>query len=101
MMALVLPYFYTWRKRNAERYDELLVALREMSISRAAIEALSNEKAATPLYRLPTTICDIALPKLIGEGILSDLEVIAVLDYLARVHALNDGLQRVSLAQAA
>src|SRR4051812_16879789 len=100
-MALVLPFFNNWRKRNAERYDELVAALGEINISRAAVDAIRIERAAAPLYRLPTTISDIALPKLIGEGILSDLEVIAVIDYLARVHALNDGLQRASVAQAA
>ena len=100
-MALVAPFFYNWRQRNTERYGELLAALREMNILREAIDAISIEKAATPLYRMPTTISDVALPKLIGEGMLSDLEAIAIIDYLARVHELNDCLLRASVAQAA
>jgi hypothetical protein len=101
VVALVVPLFYNWRKRSTERYGELVAALRELNISREAIDALSIEKAAMPLYRLPTTISDVALPKLIGDGMLSDLEAIAIIDYLARVHELNNCLQRASVAQAA
>ena len=54
-----------------------------------------------PLYQLPLTMFERALPKLIGEGLLAGEEVSGLVEYVMRAAELNRGLAlAVSVAAA-
>jgi hypothetical protein len=55
---------------------------------------------AAPLYRLPISITEHALPKLIGDGVLDGNEVYALVEFVNRIEEMNRGLDRAGNAHA-
>jgi hypothetical protein len=73
----------------------------ELFITVSALAALKRDNVAAPLYRLPIAMFSRAVPKLVGEGLLSIDEVGALVEYVNRVEELNRGLDRAGAAHAA
>ena len=46
------------------------------------------------MYRLPLTMFERGLPKLIGEGLLTTNEISGLVEYIMRAEELNRGLDR-------
>jgi len=93
-----------WTRRK-ERAGEVLAMTVEMYHARIAMEALPKPDVdgrivLAPLYHLPLTMFERALPKLIGEGLLTDNEVSALVEYVMRAEELNRGLDLATTAVA-
>jgi hypothetical protein len=62
---------------------------------------LRTDGVRAPLYRMPLRMFELSLPKLIGEGLLADKHVSALVEYVWRVEELNRGLDNAAGAAAA
>jgi hypothetical protein len=89
------------RSRRIERRGEIAAMLAEVERSRICIEALLNEGVMAPLYRLPVDNFKRALPKLLGDGSLTPVEIVVLVDFENRIEELNRGLERAGEAAAA
>jgi len=91
-----------WARRT-ERLGELAAMRAEMFQAHLCMNAIRGTDliVAAPLYRLPQLIFKVALPKLIGEGKLTQTEVRALLEYVMRIDELNRGLDRAGDAATA
>lgn len=90
----------SWRRR-IERRGEVTGMLSELLRVRVQLHALLHDNVAAPLYRLPVAMTAHVLPKLIGDGVLSDNEVYALIEWVNRIEELNRGLERAGAAHAA
>src|ERR1700733_10500244 len=65
------------------------------------VRALIDGGIMAPLYRLPIFMTSQALPKLIGDGMLDENEVYALIEWVNRIEESNRGLGRAGDAHAA
>lgn len=68
--------------------------------ARSRIASLTLQTIQAPLYRLPTTIFKLALPKLIGDGHLRPPEIDLLVEFVNRIDELNRGLERAGEAHS-
>jgi hypothetical protein len=100
LIGSCVPLYVTWRARWIEREGELVAMRDEMGLARWAAEELINNRQTTiPGYHPPLTMIERALPKLIGDGLLTDEEIRGLVEYVARADGLNRGLDRVGQIQ--
>jgi hypothetical protein len=93
-----IPLRWARSQRRTERLGELLGMRSEMQQAQVCIEALLNDGVPAPLYHLPLSVFRVALPKLIGDGLLRPFEVSALVEYLNGADELNRGLDRAGEA---
>jgi hypothetical protein len=76
----------------------------EMYHARIAMNALRDTTkqpiVMAPLYHLPLTMFERALQKLIGEKLLDENEIAALVEYVMRAEELNRGLDLATSAEA-
>jgi hypothetical protein len=89
-----VPLAWTFAQRRRERHGEIDAMHIELLSTRDALVELRKRGILAPLYHLPVAICQQALPKLIGDGVLSFNEVGALVQYVNSVEELNRGLER-------
>ena len=65
------------------------------------VRALIDAGIMAPHHRLPIFITSQALPKLIGDGMLDENEVYALIEWVNRIEESNRGLGRAGDAHAA
>ncbi len=97
-----IPLFWSWRMRRVERRGEIIAMAVEMYHARINMNDLlvGDSDVLAPLYQLPLTMVERALPKLIGEGLLEDNEISGLVEYVMRAQELNRSLQRAGDAAA-
>jgi hypothetical protein len=95
-----VPLAWYWLSRRKERRGELIAMQAEMYHAQQAMRTLMTAGIAAPLYQLPLTTFERALPKLIGDGKLSPNEIAALVEYVMRAEELNRGLDRAVDAAA-
>jgi hypothetical protein len=101
ILASAIPTAVEWWRRRVERRGELIAMSAEYYLAARALHALETENVQAPLYRIPLTMFEHALPKLIGEGSLKTGEIAVLIEYVNRIEELNRGLGRASAAHAA
>lgn len=94
LIGSCVPLLWALCMRRRERRGELMAMQVEMYHARRAMTMLQNDGVLAPLYHLPLGAFNRALPKLIGEGVLSPNEVAALVEYAMRAEELNRGLER-------
>jgi hypothetical protein len=62
-------------------------------------ETYEADKIPAPLYRLPTVTYSSSLPALLGDGVVSESEVRALIAFFSEVETLNRGLDLVQAAR--
>jgi hypothetical protein len=97
--AAITFWWASWR-RSTERRGEVTAMAVEMYHARRLIGALAADHISAPLYRLPMDMFERHLPKLVGDGVLTDNEVAALVEYVMRAEELNRGFERASAAAA-
>jgi hypothetical protein len=95
-----IPLWWSWWRRWVERNGEITAMHVELFRVSLILRELIAAGMTAPLYRLPITITQRALPKLIGDGVLDGSEVYALVEYVNRVEELNRGLDRAGNAHA-
>jgi hypothetical protein len=100
LVGSAVPLFSAWNSRRVERRGEISAMQVEMYHANLAMQALISEDDQAPTFRIPLTMFELALPKLIGEGRLTDSETSALVEYVARMEELNRGLDRAGQAAA-
>jgi hypothetical protein len=102
LIGSCVPLLWSAWARRKERRGELIAMQAEMYHARRAMTALSAARpiVLAPLYHLPLTIFERALPKLIGEGLLTENEISGLVEYVMRAEELNRGLDLASAAAA-
>ncbi len=90
----------SWRARNVERRGDLTAMQVELYHAYRNMNALLTQDIAAPLYRMPLTFFEQALPKLIGEGRLTADEISGLVEYVMRAEELNRGLDGAAAAGA-
>jgi hypothetical protein len=100
LIGSCIPLLWGWWTRRIERKGELVAMQVKMYHARRAMIALPSTRplVLAPLYHLALTMFERALPKLMGEGKLSENELSALVEYVMRAEELNRGLE---LARAA
>jgi hypothetical protein len=99
-----VPLWSATSRRREESLGEIAAMHVEFHLTHIALTELLEPAAQTvlaPLYRLPITICKQALPKLIGDNVLTQAEVATLIEYVNRVEEINRGLERAGEAHAA
>jgi hypothetical protein len=88
--------------RTTERLGELNAMAAELYHAWTAMKALTETRplVLAPLYHLPLTTFERALPKLIGEASLTDNEIAGLIEYVMRAEELNRGLDLASTVAA-
>jgi hypothetical protein len=103
LVGACIPLGRAWWQRRIERRGEITAMLEELRLAGDMMDALPHPKrddegrevlVTAPLYRLPLTFFELALPKLIGEGRLDEWEMHGLVEYVTRAEELNRGLQR-------
>jgi hypothetical protein len=98
VLGSCIPLVWTSRQRRLERIGELVGMQVELRLQQMDMDALLNDPVQSPLYRLPVSIFERALPKLIGEKKLTVNEISLLVEYVNRVDELNRGLDRAAEA---
>jgi hypothetical protein len=93
-----IPLGWSAWQRHRERRGEILAMQVELRLAGLDMSALLEDKVAAPLYRLPLSMFERALPKLIGERILTLNEIGLLVEYVNRAEELNRGLDRAAEA---
>lgn len=93
-----IPLMSARKGRRIERRGEISAIQVELYHARLSMQSLLTEDIAAPLYRLPLDTFERALPKLIGEGALSNDETAVLIEYVMRIEELNRGLERAGQA---
>lgn len=101
LIGSLVPYFITRRSRAVERHGELAAMWAELYHAHRAMRHLRTDGIKAPLYRMPLSMFELAVPKLIGEGLLTDDQVSGLVEYLWRIEELNRGLDNAAAAAAA
>jgi hypothetical protein len=101
LLATVIPFWREWKRRRVERRGEIDSMFVELRLADLALGELRTRDVGAPLYRLPITMFERAVPKLVGEGLLSLNEHAALIEYINRIEELNRGLDRAGAAHAA
>ena len=96
-----IPLAWSLWRRRVERRGEITGMLAEVLRIQIQIRALIDAGVMAPLYRLPIFMTGQALPKLIGDGMLDENEVYALIEWVNRIEELNRGLGRAGDAHAA
>jgi hypothetical protein len=96
-----IPLGWAARARRIERKGEVLGMQVEMFHGWRAMNALRSDQIMAPLYRLPLTMFERALPKLVGERKLTKEETAALIEYVIRAEEINRGLERAGAAHMA
>ncbi len=94
VLGLIVPLVSARYLRRVERRGEVIAMLVEMTETRARLITYTTQNIMAPLYRLPTSILKIALPKLIGAGPLTNREIDTLIQYFNKVDEINRGLDR-------
>lgn len=96
-----VPLAWTAYRRRVERRGEVEAVVCEVRICSDCMLALLRDGIMAPLYRLPYGALARALPKLVGDGVLTLNETGALVTYLAKLEEINRGLDRSGQAHAA
>jgi hypothetical protein len=96
-----VPIWWSSRLRRIERLGEITAMISEASSAGMRMKALIRGQVKAPLYRLPSAISKHALPKLIGDGKLSDAEIDLLVEFSNKIDEINRGLERAGAAHAA
>jgi hypothetical protein len=89
-----IPLGWAALLRRRERAGEIQAMQVEMYDAKRSMAALRKENISAPLYRLPLTMFERGLPKLVGEGLLTLNEIAGLIEYVMRSEELNRGLDR-------
>jgi hypothetical protein len=95
LIGSCVPLVWAWWVRRTERLGEIRAMQVEMYHAHCSMKELRTTKdpvILAPLYQLPLTMFERALPKLIGEGLLAGEEVSGLVEYVMRAEELNRGL---------
>jgi hypothetical protein len=95
-----IPLWWSRRLRRIERRGEIIAMHVELFRVFLTLRELIAAGIAAPLYRLPISITEHALPKLIGDGVLDSNEVYALVEFVNRIEEMNRGLDRAGNAHA-
>jgi hypothetical protein len=98
MLGGCIPLWWTSRLRRLERNGEIGGMMVELRLTQLYLTALLNDGIESPLYRLPLSMFEQALPKLIGDGKLDLNEIALLVEYVNRIEELNRGLDRAAEA---
>jgi hypothetical protein len=102
LIGSLVPLLWSWWARRTERKGELRSMYVELYHAQVAMNALRDttkqQIVMAPLYHLPLTMFERALPKLIGEGLLTDNEISGLVEYVMRAEELNRGLDLATAA---
>jgi hypothetical protein len=93
-----IPVLWARHLRRLERKGELVGMLVELRLAQLYMDALLKDGVASPLYRLPLSMFERGLPKLIGDGKLTTNEIGLLVEYVNRIEELNRGLDRAGEA---
>jgi hypothetical protein len=96
-----VPIWWSSRLRRIERLGEITAMISEASSAGSRMRTLIRGPVKAPLYRLPSAISKHALPKLIGDGKLTDAEIDLLVEFSNKVDEINRGLERAGAAHAA
>lgn len=95
-----IPLGWAWWRRRVERRGEIDAMQAELFRVLILLRELRTAKVGAPLYRLPISVTEHALPKLIGDGVLTDQEGYALVEYVNRIDEVNRGLDQAAEAYA-
>jgi hypothetical protein len=98
LIGSCVPLAWSAWMRRKERSGEITAMQVEMYHAKLAMNALRTAGIQAPLYHLPLTMFERALPKLIGEGRLTPNEISGLVEYVMRAEELNRGLDLASAA---
>jgi hypothetical protein len=101
VLSTAIPVWREWQRRRVERRGEIDSMFVELRLADLSLQELKTKNIPAPLYRLPITMFERAVPKLVGEGLVSLNEHGALIEYINRVEELNRGLERAGEAHAA
>jgi hypothetical protein len=79
------------RKRRKAHFGALRA---EIELCREFAQTYLSSDKKLPLYRLPTKTYETALPALLADGVLKELEVRVLTEFFAQVETLNRGLDQ-------
>ena len=88
------------KSRRIERRGDIVAMSADVFQGRLRMTALVREAIQAPLYRIPETMLQHGLPRLIGDGRLTQNEIDVLLEYASRVAEINRGLDRAGDAHA-
>lgn len=91
-----IPLGWSAWQRRLERRGEVIAMQIELRLAEIHMLSLLRDNVAAPLYRLPLSNFERALPKLIGEERLTMNEIALLVEYMSRVEELNRGLDRAA-----
>jgi hypothetical protein len=94
VLGLLVPLISARYLRRVERRGEVIAMLVEITETRARLITYTTQNIMAPLYRLPTSILKMAMPKLIGAGPLTSREIDTLIQYSNKVDEINRGLDR-------
>jgi hypothetical protein len=86
------------RARRTERRGEIQAMMMEVLRGKSSMQNLLTDNIPAPLYRIPLTNFQRALPKLIADGRLDYNEIDTLIEYENRIEELNRGLERAGEA---
>jgi hypothetical protein len=97
-----IPLLWSRWHRATERRGELYAMRAELYHARSAMNALSKTRplVLAPPYHLPRSTFERALPKLIGEGSLTENEVAALVEYVMLAGEVNRGFDLATHVQS-
>jgi uncharacterized protein YacL len=101
LIGSCIPLSWARWTRRKERFGEVAAMQEEMLHAHRAMVALRTDNILAPLYHLPLTMFERALPKLIGDGLLRREEVSGLIEYVMRAEELNRGLELARQVAAA
>lgn len=89
------------KSRRIERRGEIVAMCADVYHARHCLETLVGQQIQAPLYRIPDSTFASGLPRLIGDGRLTENEIAVLLQYANKVAEINRGLDRAGAAHMA
>jgi hypothetical protein len=96
VLGSFIPLYWSARMRRIERRGEIIAMAAEMHQAYRNMSVFLLGEPLMPLNRLPLTMFERALPKLVGESALRDNEIDALVEYVMLAEDLNRGLDRAA-----
>ena len=100
ILGSFIPLIWSSHIRRIERKGEIAGMKVELRLARLAMDALLDDEVKAPLYRLPMSMFERGLPKLVGEGRPTLNEMALLFEYANRIEELNRGLDRAREASS-
>jgi hypothetical protein len=100
VVGAAIPICWSLFSRWKERGGEIRAMHAEFHLAHIYLRAYLGDGVAAPLYRIPVSMTKQALPKMVGDGLLSLDDVGAFVEYVNVVDEINRGLDLAADAVA-